>query len=139
MKLYLDCLEELFAEPRERTFTDRQEILELLNDALINLNEDPSFYHVYSIHGIGGIGKTRLIKEFAKIISPEPVCLVSFEIEKRSEIINNLYQIRKAIDFSCPFFDFALLRYWEMTNPAALNAVSYTHLSWCPFRVSPVI
>lgn len=121
MEMYFDCLEKLFAPAKERTFTDRTAVMELLNEALIRLNEDPQYFQVYSIHGMGGIGKTRLVKEFAKLISPEPVISVSFEIERRSEIVNNLYQIRRTIDFSCPFFDFALLRYWEMTNPAALN------------------
>ena len=121
MAMYLDCLENLFAAPKERTFTDRAEIMELLNEALTKLNEGSSVFQVFSIHGIGGIGKTRLVKEFSKIISPEPVVFVSFEIEKRSEVINNLYKIRKEIEYSCPFFDFALLRYWEMTNPAVLN------------------
>lgn len=121
MELYHDCLEDLFSEPKERTFVDRTEILALLNDALIELNEDPMSYRIFSIHGIGGIGKTRLLREFSKSISPEPVVFVSFEIEKRSDVINNLYQIRKEIGPSCPFFDYALLRYWEMTNPTALN------------------
>lgn len=121
MEIYLDCLENLFASPKERTFTDRTEILDLLNEGLTKLNEDSEFFQLYSIHGIGGVGKTRLVKEFTKLIFPEPVIFVSFEIEKRSEVINNLWQIRKAIDFSCPFFDFALLRYWEMTNPTVLN------------------
>lgn len=121
MAMYLDSLKDLFATPKERTFTDRAEILELLNEALNKLNEGSNVFQVFSIHGIGGIGKTRLVKEFTKIISPEPVVFVSFEIEKRSEVINNLYKIRKEIDYSCPFFDFALLRYWEMTNPTVLN------------------
>lgn len=121
MAMYLESLENLFTVPKERTFTDRTEILELLNEALTKLNEGSNIFQVFSIHGIGGIGKTRLVKEFSKIISPEPVVFVSFEIEKRSEVINNLYKIRKEIEYSCPFFDFALLRYWEMTNPAVLN------------------
>lgn len=121
MAMYLDSLKDLFAAPKERTFTDRAEILELLNEALNKLNEGSNVFQVFSIHGIGGIGKTRLVKEFTKIISPESVVFVSFEIEKRSEVINNLYKIRKEIEYSCPFFDFALLRYWEMTNPTVLN------------------
>lgn len=121
MTMYLDYLENLFAAPKERTFTDRAEIMELLNEAVTKLNEGSSVFQVFSIHGIGGIGKTRLVKEFSKIISPDPAVFVSFEIEKRGEVINNLYKIRKEIEYSCPFFDFALLRYWEMTNPAVLN------------------
>lgn len=121
MKMYINCLEDLFGSAKERTFTDRTEIMEMLNESLIKLNEDSTSFRVYSIHGMGGIGKTRLVKEFSKLISPEPVIFISFEIEKRSEIINNLYKIRKEINYTCPFFDFALLRYWEQTNPAALN------------------
>lgn len=118
---YLDCLEELFLPTKERTFTNRTSILNMLNEALTKFNEGTEPYQVVSIHGIGGIGKTRLVKEFRKILSPEPIIYTSFEIEKRCEVINNLYQIRTAITSSCPFFDYALLRYWEMTNPSSLN------------------
>lgn len=119
--MYLDSLKELFSSPKERTFTDRTEILSLLNEALTLFHEKPEISQVFLIHGIGGVGKTRLVNEFIKMLHPEPVIYVSFEIEKRNEIINNLYQIRKSINSSCPFFDFALLRYWEQTNPSALN------------------
>ena len=121
MSLYLDSLTDLFSSPKERTFTDRTEVLDLLYDALTRINEDPNLSQVFMIHGIGGVGKTRLVKEFIKNISPEPVIYVSFEIEKRTDVINNLYQIRKAINAQCPFFDFALLRYLELTNPTVLN------------------
>jgi len=121
MGTYIDYLNDLFEAPKERTFTDRTEVLNLLNEALIKLNEDPTTFQIFSIHGIGGIGKTRLVKEFAKLLDPEPVIFVSLEIEKRSEIVNNLWKIRKEIKYSCPFFDFALLRYWEMTNPAVID------------------
>lgn len=121
MTMYLDYLEDLFTAPKERTFTDRSEIMHMLIEALTKLNECSSPFQLFSIHGMGGIGKTRLVKEFSSLISPEPVVFISFEIEKRSDIINNLCKIRKELEFSCPFFDFALLRYWEMTNPTVLD------------------
>lgn len=121
MNSYLNCLEELFNTPKERTFTNRTEILKLLNSALTNMNDKSVPFQIFSIHGTGGIGKTRLVKEYSQMLSPETVLFVSFEIEKRSDLINNLYQIRKTLSRSCPFFDYALLRYWELTNPTALN------------------
>lgn len=121
MTKYYEDIENLFEEPKERTFTDRTEILELLNESLTRINEESVSLQIININGIGGIGKTRLVKEFSKIITPEPVVFVSFEINKRNEIINNLYRIRKEIKYSCPFFDYSLLRYWEMTNPTLLD------------------
>lgn len=121
MNSYLNCLNELFNEPKERTFTDRTEILEQLNTALTKMLNKSEPFQILSIHGIGGIGKTRLVNEYKKILFPETILCVSFEIEKRSDKISNLYQIRKQIQYSCPFFDYALLLYWEMTNPTVLN------------------
>ena len=121
MASYLDNIESLFEKPKERTFTDRTEIMELLIESLTRINEGSAPLQIITIHGIGGIGKTRLVNEFSKIINPEPVVFVSFEINKRNEIVNNLYRIRKEIKHSCPFFDFSLLRYWEMTNPTLLD------------------
>ena len=121
MNSYLDSIEELFTPKKEREFTDRTEIMGLLNDALIKLNDGTEKYHIFSIHGIGGIGKTRLVKEFINLFLPEKIIYISFEIEKRSDVINNLYQIRLSIPSACPFFDLALLRYWEITNVSAIN------------------
>ena len=78
----------------ERTFTDRETIMQLLFDSLVDLNQNSNYYHIIDIYGMGGIGKTRLLKEFITRLSPEPIFFITFEIEKRSEIINNIYQIR---------------------------------------------
>ena len=121
MTPYYDYIENLFEEPKERTFTDRTEIMDLLIESLTKINEGSASLQIITIHGIGGIGKTRLVKEFSKILAPEPVIFVSFEINKRNDVINNLYRIRKEIKYSCPFFDFSLLRYWEMANPTLLD------------------
>ena len=121
MNSYLNCLNELFNEPKERTFTNRVEILRLLNTTLTKMLDKSEPFQIFAIHGIGGIGKTRLVKEYKKTLFPETILFVSFEIEKRSDKISNLYQIRKEIPYSCPFFDYALLLYWEMTNPTVLN------------------
>lgn len=121
MSLYIEEMSELLGNIQERDFTDRDEIMEILNNALIELNEESSAYQIIVIHGMGGIGKTRLMKEFKKTLMPEQTFYVSFEISKKGEIIDNLYQIRKVVNFSCPIFDYALMRYWELTNPSVLN------------------
>lgn len=118
---YIDSISSLFQDHTERQFTDRDEIIQILDNALIMQNEDPTIFQLIIIHGIGGTGKTRLITEFKNRISPEALLCVSFEIEKRLDLINNLILIRKELPGACPFFDYALLRYWEMTNPARIN------------------
>ena len=95
MTPYYDYIENLFEEPKERTFTDRTEIMDLLIESLTKINEGSASLQIIAIHGIGGIGKTRLVKEFSKILTPEPVIFVSFEINKRNDVINNLYRIRR--------------------------------------------
>lgn len=118
---YFLNLNKIIQPRKERRFTDRVQIMNKLLDALSDLNQDSQYYQIFSIHGIGGIGKSRLIKEFISILSPEPVVSITFEIEKRNDIINSLYQVRKKIALSCPVFDYALLRYWELTSPACIN------------------
>ena len=94
MTKYYEDIENLFEEPKERTFTDRTEILELLNESLTRINEESVSLQIININGIGGIGKTRLVKEFSKIITPKPVVFVSFEINKRNEIINKVEYVQ---------------------------------------------
>lgn len=118
---YYNELEQLLTPPKEREFFDRTQIITLLNEALCCLNENKDYFHVVVIHGIGGIGKSRLLKHFEHLISNEIVISISFEIDKHNEVVNNLYAIRKKIYKSCPIFDFALLRYWEMTQPTRIN------------------
>ena len=124
---YFSEFDKLFPARKERRFTDRTQIMEILMDALADLNQDSQYYHILSIHGIGGIGKSRLIKEFISAIAPESVLSFTFEIGKCGDVINNLYLIRRKFLSSCPVFDYALLRYWELTNPSCLNKEFMSH------------
>ncbi len=124
---YISEFDNLFQPQKERRFTDRTQIMEILMEALADLNQDSKYYRIFSIHGIGGIGKSRLIKEFISAISPESVFSFTFEIGKCRDVINNLYLIRKKIPSACPVFDYVLLRYWELTNPACLNKEFMNH------------
>ena len=74
---YIFELNSLFQLPKERRFTDRTQVMDMLLEALTDLNQDSQYYHIFSIHGIGGIGKSRLVKEFISAISPEPVFSLS--------------------------------------------------------------
>ena len=119
--LYYDQLNRLLGPGKEREFFDRSEIIEILTEELNHLNEEKDYFRIFVIHGIGGIGKSRLINHFKTLVSNEVVLSVSFEIDKHKEIVNNLYRIRKEIHRSCPIFDYALLRYWELTQPSKIN------------------
>lgn len=118
---YYDRLDQLLTPDKERKFFDRSEIIQILTEELNLLNETEDYFRVFVIHGIGGIGKSRLIKHFQNLVSNEIVLSVSFEIDKHKEIVNNLYRIRKEIHRSCPLFDYSLLRFWELTQPSKIN------------------
>lgn len=119
--LYYDRLNQLLMSDKERKFFDRSEIIEILIEELNLLNETKDYFRAFVIHGIGGIGKSRLINYFKSLVSNEIVLSVSFEIDKHKDVVNNLYRIRKEIHRSCPLFDYSLLRYWELTQPSKIN------------------
>lgn len=101
---------------QKRDFVDREEIRDLVLNEVSRSNSS-SYFKVLEIYGFGGMGKTRLLEELDSIIrQTQPdrkVIRVSFEIYKNHQIVNNLSVIRKKLDFTCLFFDYALTTLWD--------------------------
>lgn len=110
----------------EETFIDRTEILNILKDCYgrFNINETDMF-KVFYIYGIGGMGKTYLIKylkkDFFKTIPPKFIIHITFEIQENDQMLYSLIKIRKAFNHPCPVFDYALLYYWNLERIERLN------------------
>lgn len=75
------------------------------------------YYGVFSVYGMGGVGKSQLIKylqcKFGETFPKERILFVSFEINSSDNIINGLIAIRKVFRHPCPIFDYALLCFWD--------------------------
>jgi translation initiation factor RLI1 len=109
-----------------KIFTDRQEpkdvFKESLNAFLSNLKKG----EIIVYYGVGGIGKTKLIKELYGM-TDDAVKLnkcdgnvnkiyVSLDVYDYSNPVNVLIAIRKQLKIDCGLFDYALLQYSAKTR-----------------------
>ncbi|MCI8404424.1 MAG: hypothetical protein HFE49_05930 [Clostridia bacterium] len=99
------------------TFVDRDEILKIIKNKYNFLLKKSEYFNVVNIFGIGGIGKSRLIKKIIdelKIIDNTPICFyINMEIMNSSEMFENLIKLRKQINKKCYYFDYAILLLWD--------------------------
>jgi tetratricopeptide (TPR) repeat protein len=106
-------------------FIDRTEIIERIRKEFQIHSGKDDYYKVFIIYGIGGMGKSRLIKELATLLkntySKIAILNVTFELLQQEQLIENLIQIRKAFNKPCVLFDFALLLYWDRKRIERLN------------------
>jgi hypothetical protein len=81
------------------------------------LRLDAGHLKVFEIDGLGGVGKSRLLKELRNqaVIGerPGPVCWVSLEAEAFATETGPLMTIRDQIRFDCLLFDAAVVAYWH--------------------------
>jgi tetratricopeptide (TPR) repeat protein len=109
-----------------KIFTDRQEpkdvFKESLNAFLSNLKKG----EIIVYYGVGGIGKTKLIKELYGM-TDDAVKLnkcdgnvnkihISLDVYDYSNPVNVLIAIRKQLKIDCGLFDYALLQYSAKTR-----------------------
>ncbi len=101
---------------REGPFRNREAQLEQIEGHLGALERDPDHFRVLEVIGIGGAGKSRLLKHVRKTAIGESetdarVIAVSLEEEGSSTEIGPLVAIRNQIGIECLLFDTALLAY----------------------------
>ena len=104
-------------------FIDRDDLIEIVKSEYCHMLSEKGYFKVFSIYGMGGIGKSRFLSESKTILdkifssdSRKVILYLSLEISDSTIFLNALVQLRKQIREICPLFDYALLTYWKRTQ-----------------------
>lgn len=102
-------------------FIDRKEICSLIRNAYKECSKDSTYFKILCLYGIGGIGKSRILKE--NINSMANPIYITLEITHRDDLLDILIKFRKALPkkYSYPLFDYAMLILWNNLNVSQLN------------------
>lgn len=109
-----------------KIFTDRNEPRDVFQDSLSAFLSNQKKSEIIVYYGVGGIGKTKLIKELYGM-TEDVVGLnkydgsvnkihVSLEVYDYNNPVNVLIAIRKQLKIDCGLFDYALLQYSAKTR-----------------------
>lgn len=108
----------------ERIFTDRKEFIQAFKKKLLE-KISPDTYRILTYYGVGGIGKTTLRKELARILQteyPDRIwAVIDLDVPTYREqetalfALRNIFAEKYKIRFS--FFDLAYTVYWKKTHP----------------------
>lgn len=105
------------SDTNTRIFLDRNDIFSLIDENVCQYNEQHNYFKLFSFYGMGGIGKTQLVKKIKNFYQGSKCDIYFFPLE----ILNNetipaiLLCIRKKFDHT-PHFDYALFRYWDFIS-----------------------
>jgi tetratricopeptide (TPR) repeat protein len=106
----------------QRQFTDREDFIKTFQFALAG--KHPDKHHVLVFYGVGGIGKTSLRKELAKLIAEQDdvtSAVLDFETPGYRDMETALFALRKSLLVNSkvhfPTFDIAYAVYWQKTRP----------------------
>lgn len=105
-----------------RIFLDRQDILELIEENVCMYNEKKDFFKLFAFYGMGGIGKSQLIRKICSIYQNGKTNVYYFPLEilNHETIPSILLCIRNRFDYT-PHFDYALFRYWDFISYDRVN------------------
>lgn len=101
-----------------RVFLDRQDILKSVEETVCKYNNDQSnFYKLFVFYGMGGIGKSQLIKKIYSHYQGGKcsVYFIPLEILNQETVPSILLHIRRKFE-STPHFDYALFKYWDFIS-----------------------
>ncbi len=103
--------------PGTDPFFDRAEESARVDDAVDLLDGAERRMVVFEVFGIGGIGKSRFLRQTLDRLatrSRRPVAMVwvALDDEASSTPVGPLTAIRGQLTFDCPLFDTAMVRYW---------------------------
>ncbi len=106
----------------QRQFTDREDLIEAFRAALDT--KQPDKHHVLVFYGVGGVGKTSLRRELARLVSSEPDVVtgaLDFDVPAYRHEETALFVLRLALRQTCkvqfPSFDIAYAVHWRKTRP----------------------
>lgn len=118
-----------------RIFLDRQDILELIEKNVCAYNEQNDFFKLFAFYGIGGIGKSQLIKKIHSIYQGSKSNLYYFPLEilNHETIPSILLYIRKQFNYA-PHFDYALFRYLDFISCDRVDRESLYSISQKIFK-----
>ncbi len=106
-------------------FIDRDDVRKQICSAYHQLYNDITYFEVISIYGIGGIGKTSLLKELFRYNQTLPIepTYMTLEITEKDDLLDILIKFRKALpqDKKYPLFDYAVLYAWNSLNTSKLD------------------
>lgn len=113
---------------KELKFTNREEILEKIDFSMQQYLNNQISLIIIMIYGMGGIGKSRLLKEIKNIYSNKnlKIVFITFEIQTEKSELFGLLKIRHAFkENKFPLFDYALCLFQEkyqiLSNISNLN------------------
>ena len=110
-------------EPATRQFTDREGFLAAFDYALDAVT--PDRYRVLAFYGVGGIGKTSLIRELRRRLREDRPAVAHARLDLRDGEnrlpASALLRLRAALHdrhgIPFPTFDVAFAVYWKLANP----------------------
>lgn len=110
---------------KEIDFIDRNNICSLIKDTYREASENYTYFKIICLYGIGGIGKSRILKENLKdMCKPEAKPIyITLEITHRDDLLDIFIKFRKALPkkYFYPLFDYAMLILWNNLNVSQLN------------------
>lgn len=99
-------------------FVDREEIINLFKEEYLELKNNPEYFKVIGIYGIGGIGKSYLIEKLLEIPKNDEfdskIITINMDIMHSADIFDNLVKVRKQIETGCLYFDYSLILLWDI-------------------------
>lgn len=106
-----------FAALKQKKFVDRNEFFKLINDEIFMYSNTRLFHKVISIYGMGGIGKSRFLKELyddlkTRISEEYHLFYSTLEIDNKNSLYS-LIRVRKQITKPCYLFDYAIISLTE--------------------------
>lgn len=109
-----------------KKFVDREEFFELVEEEVAVYSNNRNFYlKIISIFGMGGIGKSRFLKELSNTLEEQnnkefKISYLTLEIDNKNQL-RSLIRIRRHINKPCYLFDYALLSLTEKNYIEKIN------------------
>jgi tetratricopeptide (TPR) repeat protein/Cdc6-like AAA superfamily ATPase len=109
-----------------KKFTDREEPKASFSKALDGLYDGTRPFSVLMYYGIGGIGKTSLLRHLYQNLPDDKftVVFINLEASAYSSIADILMDMRRSIHGNFPIFEYALVRYLARQGRSLKNVIS---------------